>query len=358
MNTNVTSTVGVIDCSETTTPTMVFNLSHPEIASTDEFSDRVILDVITHHDSPMYLMLNRTNTNNSFYIHSPNLGDLELTADSNRLAYPVGDNLNENCIGGKIHPLCDGFVAYSIYGNNFGSTTKQADNAIGNLELITGVFKANPFLGHYNGSHGLDFYGDDNDVDEFMVPYRKIDGTNDYIEFSNNHTGISTDGTDVNGISTMISYTEQYSDDVYYIHYAWADHISSTSSRYNILTRKIDITSGVPVISNVVYVTTTMATGDLTHPSFYMDSTNILHCAFYHSNSTYVAYYKLTRDTSTADSNWIWDTDSNYLTNSNLSLMTNYTSNDIHSKMAQSARRIYMVNSNGKLVELKKTQSF
>ena len=348
MANNITSNIGVIECNK------VFNLSHPELASTDKFSNKVILDALVHHDSPMYLMLNRTDTNNSFYIHSPNLGDLEITSDTlNRLTYPVGDNLNENCISGKLHPLGNRYVAYSVYGNNFGATTRQEDTTVGSLELITGVFKANPFLGQYNGYHGINFYGDSNDVDGFLTPFLDVK-----YEFSNNHTGISTDGTDVNGISTMVTYTEQYSEDIYYIHYAWVDHISSTSSRYNILTRKIDVSGESPVISNVVFVTTAMSTGDLANPAFYMDGNNVLHCAFYHSNSTYCQYYKLTRSSDIADSSWSWDTDSDYITINNLNLMSNYNSGDVQSRMAQSARRMYLVNSNGNLVEFKKSQTF
>ena len=619
-------------------PVMAFNLSHPESASGDKFSDKVILDAVVHHDSPMYLMINQVNTNNSFYIQSPNLGDYELTSDYlDRQKYPVGNNMNKNCIGGKLHPLSDGFVAYSVYGNNFNTTSKQSDTATGKMELITGVFKANPFMGYYNGSHGINFYGMDNDVDEFMVPYRDIvkvkyvsvvngnkvyaysedgitwnettsglssrnwysvcygngkfvaitynsnysaysedgihwvenaisdtsrgwlsvcygngkfvviakatstyayssdgihwtertlpnsrnwysvcygngmfvvvgytyglayssDGINwtevsvtstywnsvcygngkfvavakntthvmystdgitwtdstlpnsrawvsvcygngkfvtvanssnviaystdgitwtegtisdtertwnsicygngkfvmvatqstvyayskdgvtwteanmtngrywnsvcsrdtTFVEFSNDHTGISTDATDANGVSTMITYTEQYADDIYYIHYAWVDRVSSSSIRYNILTRKIDTSVSTPRITNVVSYTTTMATGDIAHPSFYMDSNKVLHCAFYHNNTSYAVYYKLTRN-STDDSSWSWGTDDSQITNSNTSLMTNYTNNGLYTHMVQSARRMYMVNTNSKLVEFKKNQSF
>lgn len=348
MANNITSNIGVIECNK------VFNLSHPELASTNEFSDKVILDALVHHDSPMYLMVNRTDTNNSFYIHSPNLGDLEITSDTlDRLTYPVGDNLNENCIGGKLHLLENGYIAYSVYGNNFGTITRQEDTTVGSLELITGVFKANPFLGQYNGYHGVNFYGSSDDIDGFLTPFLDVK-----YEFSNNHTGISTDGTDVNGISTIVTYTEQYSEDIYYIHYAWVDHISSTSSRYNVLTRKIDVSGESPVISNVVFVTTAMSTGNLAYPAFYMDGNSVLHCAFYHSNSTYCQYFKLTRSRDTVDSSWSWDNDSNYITINNLSLMSNYSLGDVQSKMTQSSRRMYLVNSNGNLVEFKKSQSF
>ena len=347
MKNNETSNIGIIK-------NVAFNLSHPDLDSNIVFSDKVILDALVHHDSPMYLMLNRTDTNNSFYIHSPNLGNLEITSDTlDRLTYPVGDNLNENCIGGKLHPLGNGYVAYSVYGNNFGATTRQEDTTVGSLELITGLFKANPFLGQYNGYHGINFYGDSNDVDGFLTPFLDVK-----YEFSNNHTGISTDGTDVNGISTMVTYTEQYSEYIYYIHYAWVDHISSTSSRYNVLTRKIDVSGESSVISNVVFVTTNMSTGDLANPVFYMDGSNVLHCAFYHSNSTYCQYYKLTRSSEIVDSSWSWDTDSDYITINNLNLMSNYNSGDVQSRMAQSARRMYLVNSNGNLVEFKKSQTF
>ena len=178
-----------------------------------------------------------------------------------------------------------------------------------------------------------------------------------FVEFSNDHTGISTDATDANGVSTMITYTEQYADDIYYIHYAWVDRVSSSSIRYNILTRKIDTSVSTPRITNVVSYTTTMATGDIAHPSFYMDSNKVLHCAFYHSNTSYKVYYKLTRS-STDDNSWSWGTDDSQITNSNTSLMTNYANNGLYTHMVQSARRMYMVNTNSKLVEFKKKQSF
>ena len=177
------------------------------------------------------------------------------------------------------------------------------------------------------------------------------------IEFSNNHTGISSDVTDINGISTMTTYTEQYSDDIYYIHYAWVDRASSSLVRYNILTRKIDTSGDKPVISNLTSYTTTFSIGTIAHPSFHKDK-NGIHCAFYHGSTAYTKYYKLTRS-GTDDSTWSWGTDSNtYITNENVSLMTNYTSDNIQSPMAQSARRMYMVNSDGNLVEFKKTQTF
>ena len=177
------------------------------------------------------------------------------------------------------------------------------------------------------------------------------------IEFSNNHTGISTDVTDINGVSTMTTYTEQYSEDIYYIHYAWVDRASSSLVRYNILTRKIDTSGDKPVISNLTSYTTTFSIGTIAHPSFHKDK-NGIHCAFYHGSTAYTKYYKLTRS-GTDDSTWSWGTDSNtYITNENVSLMTNYTSDNIQSPMAQSARRMYMVNSDGNLVEFKKTQTF
>ena len=147
-----------------------FNLSHPENASTTEFSDKVILDSIVHHDSPMYLLINQKATDNNFYIHSPNLGDLELPGNDRKI-YPVDSNMNRNCIGGKLHPLGNGYVAYSVYSNNMSDTTptsKQSDTDTGKLELITGVIKANPYLGYYKAVNGINFYGIDNDVDEFM----------------------------------------------------------------------------------------------------------------------------------------------------------------------------------------------
>ena len=626
-----------------------FNLSQPENASTTEFSDKVILDAIVHHDSPMYLLINQKDTNNSFYIHSPNLGDLELPGNDHKI-YPVDSNMNRNCIGGKLHPLGNGYVAYSVYSNNMSDTTptsKQSDTDTGKLELITGVIKANPYLGYYKAVNGINFYGIENDIDEFLVPYREIDGkfvavsngsnysaystdgitwtvtsngltkrtwrsicygngkfvavasntnyfaystdgmnwtkstisktsrnwcsvcygngkfvviegagyrskyfaysmdgmdwtegtlpssetwtsvcygndkfvvvaggdkystcfaysidgitwtkgtmssdtyrgwnsvcygngkfvTVDYsgyfaystdginwtkgtisntsrdwrsvcygngkfvavanqsnyfaystdginwtlgtisdtsrnwwsvcygngkfvavninsnyyaystdgitwtkgtirntnngwmaicyasipnIEFSNDHTGISSDVTDINGVSTMTTYTEQYSDDIYYIHYAWVDRASSSLVRYNILTRKIDTSGDKPVISNLTSYTTTFSIGTIAHPSFHKDK-NGIHCAFYHGSTAYTKYYKLTRS-GTDDSTWSWGTDSNtYITNENVSLMTNYTSDNIQSPMAQSARRMYMVNSDGNLVEFKKTQTF
>ena len=638
-------------------PEKAFNLSQPENASTTEFSDKVILDSIVHHDSPMYLLINQKATNNNFYIHSPNLGDLELPG-SDRKIYPVDSNMNRNCIGGKLHPLGNGYVAYSVYSNNMSDTTptsKQSDTDTGKLELITGVIKANPYLGYYKAVNGINFYGIENDVDEFLVPYRELDGKfvvvnsterinsggnlaysstdginwtestisstsrswssvcygngqfvavssnysnyfaystdgnswtegiisdrNDYrsvcygkglfisvgqvfgkifcfstdginwtegtmsgaqsqlwlvrycndrfiafgrghsednntyyvystdgmnwmeeiisntvrrwqsvcygngkyvavskdgyfaystdgitwtegtisetnrdwrsvcygngkfvvvgcnyigqsttvdsdyfaystdginwtersdgntgweyiyyendkyiitgyyyfaystdgitwiktiakkstgsicyapipnIEFSNNHTGISSDVTDINGVSTMTTYTEQYSEDIYYIHYAWVDRASSSLVRYNILTRKIDTSGDKPVISNLTSYTTTFSIGTIAHPSFHKDK-NGIHCAFYHGSTAYTKYYKLTRS-GTDDSTWSWGTDSNtYITNENVSLMTNYTSENIQSPMAQSARRMYMVNSDGNLVEFKKTQTF
>ena len=628
-----------------------FNLSQPENASTTEFSDKIILDSIVHHDSPMYLLINQKDTNNNFYIHSPNLGDLELPGNDRKI-YPVDSNMNRNCIGGKLHPLGNGYVAYSIYSNNMSDTTptsKQSDTDTGSLELITGVIKANPYLGYYKAVNGINFYGIDNDVDEFMKPYREmpgkfivvdsipnrvynnnhfaystdgitwtnstfpssrgwlsvcygngkfvavawnsntfaystdgitwtestisstnrwwmsvcygngmfvavaggstpsnifayssdgmnwtestistkglwesvcygndkfvavannngfaystdgmnwakgnisstgmwwwhsvcygngkfvavnstssgsntfaystdgitwtegtlpssrewnsicygngmfvviatntkyfaysIDGINwtestisdtnitwksvcygngkfvavsnniyysaystdgmnwiventymtvhgficygapSNIEFSNNHTGISSDVTDTNGVSTMTTYTEQYSDDIYYIHYAWVDRASSSLVRYNILTRKIDTSGDKPVISNLTSYTTTFSIGTIAHPSFHKDK-NGIHCAFYHGSTAYTKYYKLTRS-GADDSTWSWGTDSNtYITNENVSLMTNYTSDNIQSPMAQSARRMYMVNSDGNLVEFKKTQTF
>ena len=634
-----------------------FNLSQPENASTTEFNDKVILDSIVHHDSPMYLLINQKATDNNFYIHSPNLGDLELPGNDRKI-YPVDSNMNRNCIGGKLHPLGNGYVAYSIYSNNMSDTTptsKQSDTDTGSLELITGVIKANPYLGYYKAVNGISFYGIENDADEFLVPYRGLDGKfvvvnsterinsggnlaysstdginwtestisstsrswssvcygngkfvavssnysnyfaystdgnswtegiisdrNDYrsvcygkglfisvgqvfgkifcfstdginwtegtmsgaqgqlwlvrycndrfiafgrghsednntyyvysmdgmnwmeeiisntvrrwqsvcygngkyvavsedgyfaystdgitwtegtisetnrdwrsvcygngkfvvvgcnyigqgttvdsdyfaystdginwtersdgntgweyiyyendkyiitgyyyfaystdgitwiktftkksmgsicyapipnIEFSNNHTGISSDVTDINGVSTMTTYTEQYSDDIYYIHYAWVDRASSSLVRYNILTRKIDTSGDKPVISNLTSYTTTFSIGTIAHPSFHKDK-NGIHCAFYHGSTTYTKYYKLTRS-GADDSTWSWGTDSNtYITNENVSLMTNYTSDNIQSPMAQSARRMYMVNSDGNLVEFKKTQTF
>ena len=177
------------------------------------------------------------------------------------------------------------------------------------------------------------------------------------IEFSNNHTGISSDVTDVNGISSMTTYTEQYTEDVYYIHYAWVDRASSSLVRYNILTRKIDTSSGIPVISNVASYTTTFSIGTIAHPSFHKDK-NGIHCAFYHGNTTYTKYYKLTRS-GTDDSTWSWGVDSNtYITNENISLMVNKNENNLQSSLAQSARRMYMVNSSDNLVEFKKTQTF
>ncbi len=638
-----------------------FNLSQPENASTTEFSDKVILDSIVHHDSPMYLLINQKATDNNFYIHSPNLGDLELPG-SDRKIYPVDSNMNRNCIGGKLHPLGNGYVAYSVYSNNMSDTTptsKQSDTDTGKLELITGVIKANPYLGYYKAVNGINFYGIENDVDEFLVPYRELDGIfvttsqnsntfaystdgmnwtegtisetkrywysvcygnnkfvavsgnngdisnengkyfaysmdgmnwtegtisdtsrnwhsvcygngkfvvvadnnyfaystdgitwtegtisdtrrswnsvcygndkfvtvatnngyssnengkyfaystdgitwtegtisdtsrewfsvcygngkfvavaqvtncfaystdginwtegtisdtsrmwksicygngkfvvvgynlnsgltsgNDFaystdginwtegtisdtsktwwsyvcygngkfvangsayiaystdginwtikylsiygevcyapipnIEFSNNHTGISTDVTDVNGISSMTTYTEQYTEDIYYIHYAWVDRASSSLVRYNILTRKIDTSSGIPVISNVASYTTTFSIGTVAHPSFHKDK-NGIHCAFYHGNTTYTKYYKLTRS-GTDDSTWSWGVDSNtYITNENISLMVNKNENNLQSSLAQSARRMYIVNSDGNLVEFKKIQTF
>ena len=634
-------------------PDKAFNLSQPENASTTEFNDKVILDSIVHHDSPMYLLINQKATDNNFYIHSPILGDITLTG-SDRKIYPVDSNMNRNCIGGKLHPLGNGYVAYSVYSNNMSDTTptsKQSDTDTGKLELITGVIKANPYLGYYKAVNGINFYGIENDVDEFLVPYRELDGkfiglsggkrggpyTNYYIystnginwtkvtisntrrcwglgcygngkyvtvawnsnyfaystdginwtestissnnrqwssicygndkfvvvsggyndnnfaystdgitwtestisdtsrswisvcygngkfvtvaagsnyfaystdgitwtegmisdnntkyesicygngkfvtvgydtansyfaystdgitwtegiisstsrdwysvcygngkfvavayqsnyfaystdgitwtegtisstyrtwksicygngkfvitspsyscfaystdgmnwvehymnsnliwestyyvpisniEFSNNHTGISSDVTDINGVSTMTTYTEQYSDDIYYIHYAWVDRASSSLVRYNILTRKIDTSGDKPVISNLTSYTTTFSIGIIAHPSFHKDK-NGIHCAFYHGSTAYTKYYKLTRS-GADDSTWSWGTDSNtYITNENVSLMTNYTSDNIQSPMAQSARRMYMVNSDGNLVEFKKTQTF
>ena len=634
-------------------PDKAFNMSQPENASTDEFTDKVILDSIVHHDSPMYLLINQKATDNNFYIHSPVLGDLTLTP-SDRKIYPVDSNMNRNCIGGKLHPLGNGFVAYSVYSNNMDATSKFSDSDTGSLELITGVIKANPYLGYYKSVNGQGFYGIENDVDGFMEPYRKkygkfvglygpdvggnasfvysIDGItwnhnsvsnkNTYfqsicygkdkfvavqqseydgtsiinntkiyyystdgitwtegklpssrhwnlvcygkdkfvaipdnskyiaystdgitwtegtisdtdrnwysicygkdkfvtvgygntfvystdginwtesmisstirnwqsicygndkfvaiaynsnifaystdginwtesmissttrnwysicygndkfvaivvnsnyfaystdgitwtegtisdnvrrwqsicygngkfiavsnvsdfyaystdgitwtdsqfggigkygvmccggelasIEFSNNHTGISTDVTDANGISTMTTYTEQYTEDVYYIHYAWVDRASSSLVRYNILTRKIDTSSGIPVISNLASYTTTFSIGTIAHPSFHKDK-NGIHCAFYHGNTTYTKYYKLTRS-GTDDSTWSWGVDSNtYITNENISLMVNKNENNLQSSVAQSARRMYMVNSNDKLVEFKKSQIF
>ena len=177
------------------------------------------------------------------------------------------------------------------------------------------------------------------------------------IEFSNNHTGVSSDVTDVNGISSMTTYTEQYTEDVYYIHYAWVDRASSSLVRYNILTRKIDTSSDIPVISNVASYTTTFSIGTIAHPSFHKDK-NGIHCAFYHGNTTYTTYYKLTRS-GTDDSTWSWGVDSNtYITNENISLMVNKNENNLQSSVAQSARRMYMVNSSDNLVEFKKTQTF
>ena len=46
------------------------------------------------------------------------------------------------------------------------------------------------------------------------------------------------------------------------------------------------------------------------------------------------------------------------ITNENISLMVNKNVNNIQSTLAQSARRMYIVNNNGKLVEFKKTQTF
>ena len=647
MSLNVTSNIGVIGNTNYDTD-KAFNLSQPENASTTEFTDKVILDSIVHHDSPMYLLINRKATDNNFYIHSPILGDITLTG-SDRKTYPVDSNMNRNCIGGKLHPLGDGYVAYSVYSNNMDATSKFSDSDTGSLELITGVIKANPYLGYYKSVNGQGFYGIENDEDGFMNPYKEMDGkfvavtwgsnyfsystdginwtegtisstsrkwysvcygngkfiaiadvsntfaystdginwtegtisdtsrywisvcygngkfiaissnngsssnvngkyfaystdginwtegtisdTSRYwqsvcygdgkfvavafnsnyfaystdginwtegtisdtsrdwhsvcygngkfvavanstyfsystdginwtegtisdasrnwisvcygngkfvavaydsnyfaystdginwtegtisntsrswysvcygngkyvavaynsnyfaystdginwtestisntsrswtsvcyapypnIEFSNNHTGISTDVTDVNGISSMTTYTEQYTEDVYYIHYAWVDRASSSLVRYNILTRKIDTSSGIPVISNVTSYTTTFSIGTVAHPSFHKDK-NGIHCAFYHGNTTYTKYYKLTRS-GTDDSTWSWGVDSNtYITNENISLMVNKNENNLQSSVAQSARRMYMVNSSDNLVEFKKTQTF
>ena len=647
MSLNVTSNIGVIGNSNST-PEKAFNMSQPENASTTEFEDKVILDSVVHHDSPMYLLINRKATDNNFYIHSPILGDITLTG-SDRKTYPVDSNMNRNCIGGKLHPLGDGYVAYSVYSNNMDATSKFSDSDTGSLELITGVIKANPYLGYYKSVNGQGFYGSENDEDRFMMPYRELDGKfvtvatytktsayssdgmnwrestisdtsrkwwsvcygndkfvtiaydsnyfaystdginwtegtisdtsrkwhsvcygngkfvtvanddnyfaystnginwtegiisdtsglwqsvcygngkfvavalnnyfaystdginwtkgtisntrsnwlsvcygngkfvavgnrynnfaystdgitwtegtisstnrcwqsvcygndkyvvvgfnedseynlisgNDFaystdgitwtegtisstsrkwwsvcygndkfvavannnfaystdgiawtenaigsiiyrqwnsvcyasipnIEFSNNHTGISSDVTDVNGISSMTTYTEQYTEDVYYIHYAWVDRASSSLVRYNILTRKIDTSSGIPVISNVASYTTTFSIGTIAHPSFHKDK-NGIHCAFYHGNTTYTKYYKLTRS-GTDDSTWSWGVDSNtYITNENISLMVNKNENNLQSSLAQSARRMYMVNSSDNLVEFKKTQTF
>ena len=476
MSLNVTSNIGVIGNTNYATD-KAFNLSQPENASTTEFEDKVILDSIVHHDSPMYLLINRKATDNNFYIHSPILGDITLTG-SDRKIYPVDSNMNRNCIGGKLHPLGNGYVAYSVYSNNMDATSKFRDSDTGSLELITGVIKANPYLGYYKSVNGINFYGIENDEDGFMQPYKELDGkfvavawssnyfaystdginwtestisstsrswqsvcygngkfvavasstnyfaystdgmnwtegtisntsrewrsvcygndkfvavawfsnyfaystdginwiestisnTNRYwnsvcygsypsIEFSNNHTGISSDVTDVNGISSMTTYTEQYTEDVYYIHYAWVDRASSSLVRYNILTRKIDTSSGIPVISNVASYTTTFSIGTIAHPSFHKDK-NGIHCAFYHGNTTYTKYYKLTRS-GTDDSTWSWGVDSNtYITNENISLMVNKNENNLQSSLAQSARRMYMVNSSDNLVEFKKTQTF
>ena len=346
---------GVINAS-INTPEKAFNLSQPENASTTEFEDKVILDSIVHHDSPMYLLINQKATDNNFYIHSPILGDLTLTG-SNRKTYPVDSNMNRNCIGGKLHPLGNGYVAYSVYSNNMDATSKFNDSNTGSLELITGIIKVNPYLGYYKSVNGQGFYGSENDKDEFMESYRKVNDTNYNIEFSNNHTGISSDVTDVNGISSMTTYTEQYTEDVHYIHYAWVDRASSSLVRYNILTRKIDTSSGTPIISNVTSCTTTFSIGTIAHPSFHKDK-NGIHCAFYHGNTTYTKYYKLTRS-GTDDSTWSWSVDSNtYITNENISLMVNKNENNLQSSLAQSARRMYMVNSSDNLVEFKKTQTF
>ena len=360
MSLNASSNIGTIQYTNGSID-RAFNLSKPENASTTEFTDKVILDSIVHHDSPMYLLINRIATDNNFYIHSPVIGDITLTG-SDRLIYPVDSNMNRNCIGGKLHPLNDGYVAYSIYSNSMKSTTptsKQSDTSTNKIELITGIIKANPYLGYYKSVNGQNFYGAENDVDEFMVPYRKIDSSNNLynIEFSNNHTGISTTKTDINGISSMITYTEQYIDDIYYIHYAWVDRESSSLVRYNILTRKIDTSGNIPIISNVISYSTTFSIGTIAHPSFHKDK-NGVHCAFYHGNTAYTKYYKLTRR-GTDDTSWSWDTDSNtYITNENISLMVNKNVNNIQSTLAQSARRMYIVNNNGKLVEFKKTQTF
>ena len=61
----------------------------------------------------------------------------------------------------------------------------------------------------------------------------------------------------------------------------------------------------------------------------------------------------------TDDSTWSWGVDSNtYITNENISLMVNKNENNLQSSLAQSARRMYMVNSSDNLVEFKKTHTF
>ena len=49
MSLNVTSNIGVIRNSNSN-PDKAFNLSQPENASTTEFTDKVILDSIVHHN--------------------------------------------------------------------------------------------------------------------------------------------------------------------------------------------------------------------------------------------------------------------------------------------------------------------
>ena len=162
MSLNVTSNIGVIGYIDTNTSDKAFNLSQPEKASTTEFTDKVILDSIVHHDSPMYLLINQKAADNNFYIHSPILGDITLTG-SDRKTYPVDSNMNRNCIGGKLHPLGNGYVAYSVYSNNMDATSKFSDSDTGSLELITGIIKANPYLGYYKSVNGQGFYGSEND---------------------------------------------------------------------------------------------------------------------------------------------------------------------------------------------------
>ncbi len=68
MSLNASSNIGTIQYTNGSID-RAFNLSKPENASTTEFTDKVILDSIVHHDSPMYLLINRIATDNNFYIH-------------------------------------------------------------------------------------------------------------------------------------------------------------------------------------------------------------------------------------------------------------------------------------------------
>lgn len=175
------------------------------------------------------------------------------------------------------------------------------------------------------------------------------------IEFDNNHTGISTDKTDVNGVSSMVTLAEEYSDLVYYIHYVWVDRIANNSTRYNILTRKIDCSGSTPTIKNLVSMTTTMGNGNIAHPMFMKDLSGDIHCAFLYSDSTYLKYYKLNR-TSSTDTSWTWSTESAPITIDSITKMTNGTYSNKQNQLDYSSSCMVISDNSGKCLRYTKVQ--